>query len=60
VNLLDPEWTRGALWESESASGTTTRDALAFQTDLYRFTECAGEFVDLTDVPNDLPPRIAC
>ena len=28
--------------------------------DLYQFTEFAGEFVDLTDVPNDLPPRIAC
>ena len=28
--------------------------------DLQRFLEFASEFVDLTDVPPDLPPRIAC
>ena len=28
--------------------------------DLQRFMEFASEFVDLTDVPPDLPPRIAC
>jgi molybdenum cofactor sulfurtransferase len=28
--------------------------------DLRRFTEFASEFVDLTDIPTDLPPRIAC
>ena len=29
-------------------------------TDLHRFRDFAREFVDLTGVPNDLPPRIAC
>jgi molybdenum cofactor sulfurtransferase len=28
--------------------------------DLHHFTPFAGEFVDLTGVPDDLPPRIAC
>jgi molybdenum cofactor sulfurtransferase len=28
--------------------------------DVHRFMRFAGEFVDLTDVPHDLPPRIAC
>ncbi len=28
--------------------------------DLHRFIAFAGDFVDLTTVPNDLPPRIAC
>jgi selenocysteine lyase/cysteine desulfurase len=28
--------------------------------DIQRFTEFASEFVDLADVPADLPPRIAC
>ena len=28
--------------------------------DVYRFLDLAGEFVDLTDVPDDLPPRESC
>jgi hypothetical protein len=28
--------------------------------DIHRFMQFAGEFVDLTEVPDDLPPRIAC
>jgi selenocysteine lyase/cysteine desulfurase len=28
--------------------------------DVYRFREFAGEFRDLTAVPADLPPRLAC
>lgn len=28
--------------------------------DAHRFIEFAGEFVDLTETPDDLPPRIAC
>jgi selenocysteine lyase/cysteine desulfurase len=28
--------------------------------DVQRFMEFASEFVDLTDVPADLPPRLAC
>ncbi|HUY58556.1 MAG TPA: aminotransferase class V-fold PLP-dependent enzyme [Solirubrobacteraceae bacterium] len=28
--------------------------------DIHRFMSFADEFVDLADVPNDLPPRIAC
>jgi molybdenum cofactor sulfurtransferase len=28
--------------------------------DLYRFMAFAAEFVDVTDVPSDLPPRLAC
>ena len=28
--------------------------------DLHRFMDFAAEFVDLADVPDDLPPRIAC
>ena len=28
--------------------------------DLYRFIQFADEFVDLTDVPDDLPPRMSC
>jgi hypothetical protein len=28
--------------------------------DLDRFAAFAGEFVDLTAVPDDLPPRAAC
>ncbi len=28
--------------------------------DLYRFTQFADAFVDVTEVPDDLPPRISC
>jgi molybdenum cofactor sulfurtransferase len=28
--------------------------------DAHRFTTFAGEFVDLTEVPDDLPPRVGC
>src|SRR5579862_341159 len=35
--------------------GVATNDA-----DLVRFAEFAAEFVDLADVPHDLPPRIGC
>ena len=28
--------------------------------DVRRFIEFAGEFVDLTGVPDDLPPRTTC
>ena len=28
--------------------------------DVYRFMALAAEFADLTDVPPDLPPRLAC
>jgi molybdenum cofactor sulfurtransferase len=28
--------------------------------DIHRFMNFAGEFVDLTGVPDDLPPRVAC
>ena len=28
--------------------------------DLHRFSEFAREFVDLTEVPADLPPRLGC
>jgi hypothetical protein len=35
--------------------GVATNDA-----DLARFAEFAAEFVDLADVPDDLPPRIGC
>ena len=28
--------------------------------DLHRFMDFAAEFVDLTEIPDDLPPRIAC
>ena len=35
--------------------GVATNDA-----DLARFAEFAAEFVDLADVPDDLPPRVGC
>ena len=28
--------------------------------DVHRFMDFAAEFVDLADVPDDLPPRIVC
>lgn len=28
--------------------------------DLHRFMQFAAQFIDLTSVPNDLPPRTAC
>ena len=28
--------------------------------DVHRFTQFAGEFIDLADVPGDLPPRTVC
>ena len=28
--------------------------------DVHRFAKFAAEFVDLTDVPDDLPPRTTC
>ena len=29
-------------------------------TDLHRFTDFAAHFVDLTEIPGDLPPRSTC
>ena len=28
--------------------------------DAHRFETFAGEFVDVTEIPDDLPPRIGC
>ncbi len=44
-------------------SGGAVRASLGLATnfdDLGRFMHFAAEFVDLTDIPGDLPPRIAC
>ncbi len=44
-------------------SGGAVRASLGVPTnraDLERFTDFAAEFVDLSDVPDDLPPRIGC
>ena len=44
-------------------SGGAVRVSLGIATnfaDVYRFMAFATEFVDLTEVPSDLPPRIAC
>ena len=44
-------------------SGGAVRASLGLATnfaDLHRFMAFAAEFIDLTDVPSDLPPRIAC
>jgi selenocysteine lyase/cysteine desulfurase len=44
-------------------SGGAVRASLGIATndaDLARFAEFAGEFVDLPDLPDDLPPRIGC
>ena len=44
-------------------SGGAIRASLGLATnfpDLHRFMDFAAEFIDLTDVPADLPPRIAC
>ncbi len=44
-------------------SGGAVRASLGLAsnfTDIHRFTAFAGEFVDLTEVPDDLPPRSGC
>jgi hypothetical protein len=44
-------------------SGGAVRASLGLASnlaDVHRFTAFAHEFVDLTDVPDDLPPRTAC
>jgi selenocysteine lyase/cysteine desulfurase len=44
-------------------TGGAVRVSLGIATnfaDLYRFMAFAAEFVDLADVPSDLPPRLAC
>jgi hypothetical protein len=44
-------------------SGGAVRASLGLASnaaDLDRFAAFAGEFVDLTAVPDDLPPRAAC
>jgi selenocysteine lyase/cysteine desulfurase len=45
------------------ASGGAVRASLGLAsnfTDIHRFTAFASEFVDLTEVPDDLPPRSGC
>ena len=45
------------------ASGGAVRASLGVVSnfsDVHRFIEFAGEFVDLAGVPDDLPPRTAC
>jgi selenocysteine lyase/cysteine desulfurase len=45
------------------ASGGAVRVSLGVATnfaDVYRFMHVATAFVDLTDVPTDLPPRVGC
>ena len=44
-------------------TGGAVRVSLGLATnfaDVYRFMAFANEFADLTDVPSDLPPRLAC
>ena len=44
-------------------TGGAVRVSLGIATnfaDVYRFMAFATEFGDLTDVPADLPPRLAC
>jgi molybdenum cofactor sulfurtransferase len=44
-------------------SGGAVRASLGLATnfnDLHRFMRFAAEFVDLIDIPGDLPPRVAC
>ncbi|MGA2321470.1 MAG: aminotransferase class V-fold PLP-dependent enzyme [Solirubrobacteraceae bacterium] len=44
-------------------SGGAIRASLGLATnfpDIHRFMAFAGEFVGLTDIPDDLPPRVAC
>jgi selenocysteine lyase/cysteine desulfurase len=44
-------------------TGGAVRVSLGIATnfaDVYRFMAFAAEFADLTDVPSDLPPRLAC
>jgi hypothetical protein len=44
-------------------TGGAVRVSLGLATnfaDVYRFIEFAREFCDRTDVPTDLPPRLAC
>ena len=44
-------------------TGGAVRVSLGLATnfaDVYRFMAFAAEFADLTDVPADLPPRLAC
>jgi len=44
-------------------SGGAVRASLGLASnfaDIHRFSAFASEFVDLTKVPNDLPPRSGC
>jgi selenocysteine lyase/cysteine desulfurase len=44
-------------------SGGAIRASLGLATnfpDIHRFMVFAGEFVGLTEIPDDLPPRVAC